>query len=235
MLFSKTKPAIALLIPIAFSCVQDHLMPEDTKLPNLETCDAVLPKGRLVYNQIQQVFDYTTSGGSIIKVNENTITNTFSGTATVQYWGNVANNGFNGGLYENLNGKHIKNRFGTIRTFIFPDGAKITYRTSGLDGVITSVSIYDGDQVHHINATCGKYTLVYSAVDQRITTLLDQAQADGETSTLEITQTGLLYVTIYTEDQPGNKIMNRVELGSLVNGKPNQVNDLFDDPRLGHT
>jgi hypothetical protein len=76
---------------------------------------------------------------------------------------------------------------------------------------------------------------VYSAVDQRITTLLDQAQADGETSTLEITQTGLLYVTIYTEDQPGNKIMNRVELGSLVNGKPNQVNDLFDDPRLGHT
>jgi hypothetical protein len=116
MLFSKTKPAIALLIPIAFSCVQDHLMPEDTKLPNLETCDAVLPKGRLVYNQIQQVFDYTTSGGSIIKVNESSITNTFSDSATVQHWKNSTNNYFNYISYKNINNKHIKKMVDCMKT-----------------------------------------------------------------------------------------------------------------------
>ena len=45
----------------------------------------------------------------------------------------------------------------------------------------------------------------------------------------------LYFFNTYTENELGNKVIERVDLGSLNSINPNQVNDLFDDPRLGHT
>ena len=75
----------------------------------------------------------------------------------------------------------------------------------------------------------------YSGQSAFVAKSLDDAEADGETATFELTATGLLLYNIYHEDEPGNKVYERVMLGELSRSQPNMVNDYFDDPRLGHT
>ncbi|MCR6722077.1 MAG: hypothetical protein NVV59_17720 [Chitinophagaceae bacterium] len=136
-------------------------------------------------------------------------------------------------MNENLNGKHIKNRIGKNRTIFFPDGTKITCVSTGPEQSVTAVSIYDGAKVHHLNITCDK--VEYSTANGAMAKRLEEMQPDGETSTYELNPTGLLFYNIYTEDTPGNKVYQRLNLGQLHLGAPNQVSDLYDDPRLPHT
>lgn len=88
----------------------------------------------------------------------------------------------------------------------------------GTEKTLVSISIYDGDQGHHINATCS--TLEHSSVDGELAQKLDEEEADGETGTIEFTPTGVLFVNIYNEDTPGNKATNRIKLGELFKDNP---------------
>lgn len=136
-------------------------------------------------------------------------------------------------LHENLNGKHLKDRIGKNRTVICPDGTKITLVSTGPQDPVTAFTIYNGATVHHVNVTCRK--LEYSASNQQVANRLDALQADGEVGMFEETETGMLFYNIYNEDAPGNKVYQRIDLGSLPKNSPTQVNDLYDDPRLMHT
>lgn len=136
-------------------------------------------------------------------------------------------------VHENLNGKHIKDKlYNGNRTFLFKDGTKLTivYDESG---EAKSVSIYDGDHFYHINLSCFK--IEYSGKNLEAVKKFDQEQLDGETSTYEITETGLLFFNVYNEKTKGELEEDKLDLGQLVLDNPNQVNDLYDDPRLDHT
>lgn len=214
---------------------------ECDNLPAFGTCNAVTAKGNLSQTTSTGSFVYRTSGGGTITITEQNnivITHDSYPGFKLEYWGDVgiAGHPLNSANHESLNGKHIKDRVGTRRTIIFPDGAKITTVATGEAGAPISISIYEGAQVHHINANCNYMnTLEYSAVSACVAKQLDDAEADGETGTFEFTATGLLYVNTYTEDTPGNKVMNRVSLGELERGNPTLVRDYYDDPRLPHT
>lgn len=226
----------AVFAVLCYSCKKDHELPDEPQVPRLGTCQPVPPKGKLTYDASQNGYEYTTSGGGTIKISGTTVHCTFNQKITVEFWG-IPSEGLR---HENLNGKHIKDWFGTTRSFIFPDGCKITYVINDSDKRTVSISIYDRDQAHHLNSRCdnsvrGSTTLEYSETNAVIAGLLDKIQADGETATLEVTETGVLYLNIYTEDAPGKRTEKRVPLGSTVNSFPNQVNDLYDDERLAHT
>jgi hypothetical protein len=230
----------ATVATVCYSCIKDHELPEEPQIPRLGTCQPVLPKGRLTYIASQNAYQYVTSGGGVIKISGSTVTCTFNEKITVQFWGGPAEPG-TGMRHENLNGKHIKDWLGTTRSFIFPDGSKITYAINPGNKRTMSISIYDRDQAHHINSLCddsveGSTTLEYSETNSVIAALLDKAQPDGETATLEVIEKGVLYLNIYTEDEPGKRVEKRVPLGTTGDdNNPKQVNDLYDDERLAHT
>ncbi len=212
-------------------------------LPILGTCQPVKPASGFI-KLTEQYYYFEASSGVTLKISRGAIdgdlTLTFGYVAypnfSYQLWGSgyigEVNNIYTG-THENLNGKHLKDRLGDSRTIIFPNGTKITMVSTGDKKSITAISIYSGAMAHHLNITCNK--IEYSAYDLNVAQQLDAQQADGETSTLELTETGLIFYNIYNEATPGNKIHQRVDLGSLSYDNPNQVNDLFDDPRLGHT
>lgn len=208
--------------------------PEPT---GIGSCKAVTASGDLTRDAQGKYKFRTNSGGTIeidltytIKISHDD----YPGL-NIELWGEYLTNGQSDMTFshENLNGKHIKDRLGSRRTFIFPDGAKITMVASAEVGPLLSVGIYDGGESHHINASCNQ--LEYSSMDLAQSQQLDNNEADGETSTFEITPTGLILWTIYEEATPGNKIMNQYKLGELKLANPNQVLDFYDDPRLNHT
>ena len=70
--------------------------------------------------------------------------------------------------------------------------------------------------------------------------LLTRADADGETASITHNGTGWYYENVYNQALPVNgapspKVPGVVPLGQLIDASPNQVNDLYDDPRVGHT
>ncbi len=136
-------------------------------------------------------------------------------------------------LHENLNGKHIKDRLGSNRTILFPDGTKVTLVASGVDKKVTSVSIYDGAFALSFNTKCNLIT--YSKSDAVATKLKEAEELDGETSTFEIIGSYLHFYNIYDEVIQGEKNEVRIDLGNITLDNIHQVNDLFDDPRLAHT
>lgn len=199
--------------------------------------DAVAAKGRLT--QLSDgTYRYQTSGGAVIKVDMSMFIriehNDYAGFS-IELWGGVEENGrtWTSANHENLNGKHIKDRHGNRRTIIFPDGAKLTLVASGEYEPLISATIYDGEECHRIMAECN--TLSHSSLSAADAQRLDNAEADGETAAIEFTNIGLLYVNVYREDVPGNKVEARVPLGSIERGSPNMINDFYDDPRIGHT
>lgn len=211
---------------------------KEETLPELGQCKAVPLSSRLNYNSATSEYTYTTSGGGKISLSLSSgvkIGHQDYEGFSIELWGSLTtSSGIKSSAnHENLNGKHIKDRFGNRRTIVFPDGARLTIITKGEYEEMISLSIYDGIESHHVNLVCN--TVEYSGQSAFISKSLDEAEADGETATFEITATGLLFYNIYREDVPGNKVYERVMLGELSRSQPNMVDDYFDDPRLGHT
>lgn len=208
-------------------------------LPALGTCTDVAPVAGLVVHK-EGLYEYNSGKGTVIKLNfsiedgrhQSTVTITFKEKSTYQLWGDYPT-AIGAALHENLNGKHIKDRIGNNRTVIIPDGTKITLVSAGPSDPITAFTIYNASNVYHVNVTCRR--LEYSASNQQVAELLDEVQADGETSVFEETETHVLFYNIYNEEESGNKVLQRVELGSLPKSDSTHVNDLYDDPRLAHT
>lgn len=209
----------------------ESALAENVELPALGNCmGPTLEKGTGT-DADTYVYFYTTKGGGRILIGigqdgmaTTTIVYPPYPNFSVQFWG---------GGHENLNGKHIKDRNGNNRTFVWPDGAKVTLAASGVAGNPTSITIYDGETVLHINTTCK--TIEYNGKNGQIARKMDTMQPDGETCTIQLTETGLNFYNEYNEETPCKKIYQNVELGFLRKDNPNQVNDRYDDPRLGHT
>ncbi|GGC35097.1 hypothetical protein GCM10011386_29040 [Parapedobacter defluvii] len=236
----KTCSWICSILLCTTACKKDK---EDTenKLPALGTCESVAPRLGLTLVE-EGTYRYKSAGGAIIDIKRKSkesllITLSYESypNFTYEFWGDADPGDLGPASHENLNGKHVKDRVGTNRSVIFPDGTKMTYVSTApwYMGGITAISIYDGAIVQHLNMTC--FTWEYSAADDFFAKQLDAIQPDGETSTFELTETGLIFYNTYTEDMPGNKVYERVDIGSLAKDNPNQVNDFYDDTRLGHT
>lgn len=211
--------------------------------PEFGTCEAVKPNGNFkLADPINGMFTYETNGGgkiafSPIVANQGSITISHKNYPNfkLEFWGltNIDGESKISGNHENLNGKHIKDRVSGTRTIVFPDDAKITMVSNGEIDPMLSITLYEGNEIHHINMSCDK--LEYSAANSKYAKQIDDAQADGETSTFEFTETGLLFLNIYKENSAGNKVEERIPLGEISKSQPNTVNDYYDDPRLGHT
>ncbi len=220
---------------ILAACNKDKEEKDD--LPVLGTCRAVTPSGRLSYSAETGIYTFSTNGRGIIRIDLNGVVslkhNNYAGFE-IQLWGDRISSTVNF-EHENLNGKHIKDWQAGRRSIIFPDGAKITLSNeAGYRSPSKSISIYDGSEVHRFNTTCA--VLEYSSGTARdIARRLDELEADGETGAFELTDTGLLFFNMYDEKSPGNKEEGRYNLGEIFRNEPNQINDYFDDPRIGHT
>ncbi len=148
-------------------------------------------------------------------------------------------------IREFLNGKHIKNFDGTVRTVLLPDGSKITMESDAATVTIKATSIYDAGQSHEIG-NAGN-VVRHSCVNATVATQRDTAQADGETAVLwnprapAAAAGNLLYMDIYVEQTGTGGVVSRTynpyylgETGDPVTN-PTQVIDFYDDPRLAAT
>ena len=98
---------------------------------------------------------------------------------------------------------------------------------------VHTISIYDGNESHQFDALAGK--VKHSSLDGAKAQQLDNAEIDGEAAGFSMDNIGLEFFNSYNETTPGTKVTNRVQLGTIVRDDPTQVNDYFDDSRLGHT
>ena len=209
------------------------------QLPQFGSCKAVPFSGNLTQSVADNTYTYLTKSGGKILMDQKNLAITISHKDYVNFkielWGGLEVDGesLHSANHENLNGKHIKDRLGSRRTIIFPDGTKFTLITSGIHDPLVSVSIHEGNAYHYINYSCK--TLEYSSINSPFAQRLDDAEADGETGTFEITATGLLFYNIYIEDTPGNKKEEKVPLGEIYRDEPKRVTDYYDDPRLMNT
>lgn len=177
---------------------------------------------------------YVTSGGYRIRVDRHTIIVADpTGRNRIEHWGDP---------HENLNGKHIKDWAGapgwdgSQRSILLHDGSKITMTATGAQGLVGQTSIYDGRT--HVQIDNITNTIVHHGTDPVDTQTRDDAQHDGETALFESSAvTGVAtYSNIYNEDATFDRIEFDRPLGASGGcANPNQVNDYFDDPRLGHT
>lgn len=176
---------------------------------------------------------YVTKDGYTIQIDLHTITVTDpQGRNTVQHWGDP---------HENLNGKHIKDWGGEpewdgSRRSILVGGAKITMHAAGPQGVVLETAIYDGDR--NLRLTNTTNTLVHFIHDAADTAARDAAEYDGETAAFDTDPQALTarYRNVYNEDPAFQRVEGERMLGSTGGcANPNQVNDYYDDPRLGHT
>ena len=170
---------------------------------------------------------YITSAGWDIRLNLSTVTITSSdGKSTYQHWGHP---------HENLNGKHLKDWLGTYRTMLLPGDVMITMKATGPQGVIEALSIYDADQTHKIDTTNNTVTL--STLHVRVG---EASEPDGEAMRFFHIGSGRYYTeNIYTQNNASDgtdAVQREIPLGTTGgDANPNQVNDLYDDTRLGHT
>lgn len=216
---------------------------ENTPLPSFNTCDSVSSTNGLIYYPNDGAYRFEGNNGVVILIDvQGTITLVYDNeiTMTYQLWGSQGDTAYSN--HESLNGKHIKDRFGKTRSVIYPDGTKLTLvvedtvilHTDWADfHQVKGVVIRSGNVCHYINMLCG--SLEYSANHPSHAAQIDALFPDGETSSFELTPTGLIFFNSYNEEVPGQKVYERVDLGELFFDSPTQVNDYFDDPRLGHT
>lgn len=231
-LFIKT----AIIILVMSACKNDDDIEEP--FPVFKTCKAVTPKGNLsISGDSNNMLLYITNGGGTIKYLMETHAFIFSHAVypgfKIEFWGGTDDPLVSTAAHENLNGKQIKDKLGVGRSMVFPDGSKVTLVSDKNSGELLWASIYDGHEFHRINLICN--TIEYSSVNSVYAKQLDDAEADGETATFEFTETGLLFLNVYTEDEVGQKVEERVLLGEIFKDEPTIVNDYYDDPRLGHT
>lgn len=201
------------------------------------TCAATAPTGRLQTTG-PNAWIYMTNGNWRVDIVGWTITiRDPDGRVKIENWGSTPATQLGPGAamgHENLNGKHIKDWLTQRRTNLLPDGTVIT-----LDGVGPTtgrVSIYDVDQTHRLANTVGEATLVWSCAHPMFG---EAEEADGETSRLRDDGTGWVWEMVHDQagpdGTPGPKVPNNQPLARTVFDNPNQVNDYYDDPRLGHT
>lgn len=199
----------------------------------------VSPAGRLTQPVAKGPYRVTTQGNWIIVIQGTTITvNNPGGTLKYEMWG--AGSGGTG--HENLNGKHLKDTSGGSRTVLLPDGTIITvgHSTQAGKNAIDRVSIYDGGQSHRLttyaDAAGNPNTVIMSVLLRRGG---EAAEPDGETGRLLDTPKGGYFENIYTQSTvpDGQPLPQTATPLGRTGGpdQPNQVNDYFDDPRLGHT
>lgn len=198
-------------------------------------------RGRLTQATAGQPIDYVSrSGDWVIKIDKHTITVTRVGDFfTWQVWGDP---------HENLNGKHIKDWLdpGLRRTLLLQDGTKITMHADGPDRVVHTTSIYDGPESHEIGNTANEVR--HSCVDGAVALQREAQEPDGETAVLSVLRTGhsligaMFVANVYDEQpagagEPHTLHFSAQPLGFTGEGDVNrkQINDLFDDPRIGHT
>ncbi len=243
---SNSALGMALICLLSVSCKKEKENTSDNldPLPSFNTCVGAEPANGLVYNAENDYYRYEGSNGVSITLS---CTN---GVVSMSYENGIAMTyelwGADGDTvccnHENLNGKHIKDRFGKTRSLIYPDGTKITLvieesfilHTAWADfHRVKGFAIQSGNSCHYINVLCN--TVEYSGNNAYHAQQMDARFPDGETGTFEMTATGLTFFNIYNEEIHGQKIYNRVDLGTLFFDNPTQVNDLFDDPRLAHT
>jgi hypothetical protein len=126
-----------------------------------------------------------------------------------------------------------------------PDGTKVTMHADGPQRVVHTTSIYDGAQSHEIGNVGN--VVRHSCVNAATARHRDAAESDGETAfasnplgTGQATG-ALLGANIYTEGAGDPGARTRTWLYTLLGltgeweVNPNQINDYYDDPRLGHT
>jgi hypothetical protein len=175
---------------------------------------------------------FTTSGCWTVTIDHTTITFTGpSGLNRVETWGDP---------HENLNGKHIKDWLTRRRTILLPGGAIVTMRATGKQGVVDLVNVYDGPHAREIdNAT---HTVTSQTDDPLETAALEAAEHDGETARItELSDDRVSFDNEYTQEAdedglPLDKVPTPARLGETGGtANPNNVNDFYDDPRLGHT
>ncbi|MCD8540689.1 MAG: hypothetical protein LRY55_13665 [Leadbetterella sp.] len=204
-------------------------------LPVLGTCVGVTPLGGLSVKEDGH-FEFNSGAGTIIQIIRAQtylqVSITYKDSSTYELWGG---DNAHAAQHENFNGKHIKDRIGNNRTIILPDGTKITLVSAGPTASVTALTIYSGGSMHHLNISCNK--LEYSATDNPdVAQRMDELQADGETSLMEETPDEIWLYNIYNEDTPCNRVYQRVNLASRpTKDNPKQVNDWYDDPRIGNT
>ena len=125
---------------------------------------------------------------------------------------------------------------GNRRTLLLGDGSKLTMNATGPHGLVLETSIYDGGRELHLSNPTN--TVVFHGTDPVGARCRDATQHDGETASFS-TDAGsgvAIYRNAYNEDAAYNRVDSNVPLGTTGGfANPNQVNDLFDDPRLGHT
>lgn len=199
-------------------------------------CRVSAAVGSLSTTTVRNLYTYASSGGGYLVFRVNGVISVRHRDYVnfeIQLWGGDEYHTYN---HENLNGKHIKDWLGDRRTIVFPDGAKVTMVVAGTgtSRKVVSMTIYEGTQVHRLNPSTGELESSRELTAAEVAAL-DNAEADGETSTFAITETGLIYYNLYFENVAGQKVESRYDLGSLTLGNDNQVNDFFDDPRIGHT
>lgn len=234
------KPLFSFFVLLIFVSCKKGDSPAGEEL-RLGTCSAVTPDAGLIQTGVADSFVYRTSGGGIIVIKPElsvTIRHEQYAGFKLELWGLDVVNGATKLVanHENLNGKHIKDKVNGRRSVILPDGAKLTIRGgSNYLELIRSVSIIDGNTSHYFSFSCNQVVLEHSATSPVLAQALDELEADGETSALEFTTDGLLWVNIYEENNSGTKVNNRVPLGELKRAIPTLVTDHYDDPRLGHT
>lgn len=115
-------------------------------------------------------------------------------------------------------------------------GSKVTMEARGPHAVTQWTAIYDGDS--HIQFDNCRNQISWQGNDDAETGQLERTQYDGETASF-ITDPGTgvaRYDNLYNEDESLERVDKPTPLGTTGGlANPNQVNDLIDDPRLGHT
>ena len=199
-----------------------------------------VPTGTLARNGANFVF--TTSDNWVITVKQDAIViRGGQHPDYVEWWGNAPGSGALVGNHENHNGKHIKDRLGARRSILLPSGALLTVASGGVSEPIQTISIYEGGQSHTIDPRTS--TLTHSCAASVSTAVArETAEADGETASIEYkADGGTRYTNEYTQDASGTGVpLGKVyqeqllgESGGPTN--PTNLNDYFDDPRLGNT
>lgn len=201
-----------------------------------------VPVGTLKYDGLNCGYEYTTSDGWRIRIARYVVTVIEpAGHDALSFWGGPVAPAAFASDHENLNGKHIKDRFGKNRSVLLPSGALLTMVSEGVGQPVLTLSIYEGGQSHTFDMQ--PMTLIHTRTgDAATASAREQAEADGETASLSILPNGsTVFTNIYTQDesptgQPLVKVWESVPLGTTGGyANPKQINDLFDDPRIAHT
>jgi hypothetical protein len=195
------------------------------------------PQGRLT-ETAPGTFELVTEAGWKITISKNGMIITAPpsmGANKVELWGSV---------HENLNGKHTKDIFSHRRSYLLEDGTLVTAcYLPALDNTVENpmsmlawISIYDAGQSHRIDMQT--LTVAWSALTPA---LGEDEEYDGETARIYFKKEGRLrFDNVSDQGDPcgpsPEKIPAILPLGETGGpNNPNNVNDYFDDRRLGHT